>query len=71
VHELLEVCRFLADTFAAGSSIGTLRDDLAESARLFTHKRWVIVFRPSTNGIEILRVLDGSRDFSKIFGERA
>jgi len=37
--------------------------------RVFTHKRWVVVFRPIDNGIEVMRILDGSRDFSRIFGE--
>jgi toxin ParE1/3/4 len=69
VRELLDECRFLADAQAAGSMLGMQRDDLAESARLFTHKRWVIVFRPIENGIEVMRVIDGSRNLPRIFGE--
>jgi plasmid stabilization system protein ParE len=36
VRELRDKCQFLADTFAAGSTIGTQRDDLVTLARLFT-----------------------------------
>jgi plasmid stabilization system protein ParE len=36
---------------------------------MFTHKRWVIIFRPAPDGIEIMRVLDGSRDFPRLFSE--
>ena len=65
---LLEVCESYAAAFAAGSIIGTARSDLGESYREFTHKRWVIVFRPIQGGIEILRVVDGSRDYVRLFG---
>jgi toxin ParE1/3/4 len=68
VGELRDVCQSYADAFAAGSVLGTARADLGESFRVFTHKRWVIVFRPIDDGIEVLRVLDGSRDYSRLFG---
>jgi plasmid stabilization system protein ParE len=48
--------------------IGTARPDLGELHRIFTHKRWVIIFRPIAGGIEVLRVLDGSRDYPRLFG---
>ncbi|MEX2315742.1 MAG: hypothetical protein WD669_01230 [Pirellulales bacterium] len=41
---------------------------LGESHRVFAHKRWVVVFRPIEGGIEVLRVLDGSREFTRLFG---
>ena len=31
--------------------------------RTFLHKRYIIVYRPLDDGIEVMRVLDGSRDF--------
>jgi plasmid stabilization system protein ParE len=69
VTALVAECQFLADSISSGSVIGTARPDLGESYRLFTYKRWVIVFRPIHDGIEIIRIVDGSRDFSRIFGE--
>lgn len=67
VAELMETCKSYADAFAAGSVIGTARSDLGDSHRVFTHKRWVVVFRPIEDGIEVLRVLDGSRDYPRLF----
>ena len=58
----------LAIAFAAGSVLGTAQSNLGESHRIFSHKRWVIVFRPIDEGIEVLRVVDGSRDYDKLFG---
>ena len=42
---------------------GARRSDLDEDARIFVHKRHIIVYRPLDDGIEVMRVLDGSRDF--------
>jgi toxin ParE1/3/4 len=67
VQDLVAAMRRYADIFSAGSDIGALRDDLGEGYRTFAHKRWVIVFRPVDVGIEIMRVVDGSRDWAKLF----
>ena len=69
VAELIAVCRTYADAFAAGSVLGTARPDLGDDLRDFTHSRWVVVVRPVDNGIEVLRVLDGRRDYPRLFGE--
>jgi toxin ParE1/3/4 len=67
VRELRQTCDEYAAVFAAGSVIGTARPDLGEFYRVFTHKRWVVVFRPIDGGIEVLRIIDGSRDFTRLF----
>jgi plasmid stabilization system protein ParE len=69
VHELRQRCDGLGEIFASGSKIGTDYPNLGEGYRIFTHQRWVIVFRPATDGIEIMRVLDGSRDYPRLFHE--
>jgi plasmid stabilization system protein ParE len=69
VRGLAATCQWLAEEFATGSVVGTARPDLDEDFRVFTHQRWVIVFHPIANGIKVVRVLDGSRDFSRIFGD--
>ena len=66
VSELVLRCESYAEAFAASHLIGTPRSDLGEQIRVFSHKRWVVVFRPIENGIEVLRVVDGSRDFSRL-----
>jgi plasmid stabilization system protein ParE len=67
--ELSAACQRYADIIAAGSTIGTARPDLGEDCRVFTHKRWVVVFRALGDGIEVLRVFDGSRDYPRSLSE--
>jgi plasmid stabilization system protein ParE len=67
IRGLRQQCDQYAIAFANGSVLGTSRNDLGELVRVFTYKRWVIVFRAISNGIEVLRVVDGSRDFTRIF----
>jgi plasmid stabilization system protein ParE len=69
VQSLEKACEGYAEAFAAGSSIGTRRPTLGEGYRIFSHKRWVVVFRPAVDGIEVMRVVDGSRDYSRLFRE--
>jgi plasmid stabilization system protein ParE len=68
VRQLEEVCDEYAAAFAAGHVLGTDRSDLGESYRAISHKRWVIIFRPIYDGIEVMRVVDGSRDYGRLFG---
>jgi toxin ParE1/3/4 len=67
VMQLEETCSQYAAAFAAGHVLGTDRSDLGESYRAIAHKRWVIIFRPIEDGIEVLRVVDGSRDYGRLF----
>lgn len=54
--------------YARQPEMGTLREDLLPELRCFSVKRWYLVFYRETNqGIEILRVLHGARDFKKVF----
>lgn len=47
--------------------IGQLRDDLAETVRIFPAGNYVIVYRPTEFGIQIIQVLHGARDIAKAF----
>jgi toxin ParE1/3/4 len=69
LRELRKTCDRYSKAFGAGAVLGTARPDLGESFRIFTHKRWVVIFRPIEDGIEVLRVVDGSRDISRIFDD--
>ncbi len=68
LREINAKCDEYAEAFARGSVIGSEAFDLGEGCRIFTHKRWVIVFEPINGGIEVLRILDGSRDYPRLFG---
>jgi plasmid stabilization system protein ParE len=54
--------------FALSPEIGQRLEGLPDDWRFLRHKRWVIFYRPHTTGIEVLRVIDGSRDFRLLFG---
>jgi toxin ParE1/3/4 len=60
---LEDACRTLADN----SDIGTPRDDLILNLRCFSVGNYVIYFRPTPDGIDVVRVLHGSRDETQLF----
>lgn len=47
------------------AQLGTLTHYLGDDVRLYSFKRWVIVFRYVEDGVTILRIVDGSRDYLK------
>lgn len=55
------------DVYAAQPALGSPRQDLGEDFRAFHHTRYVIVYRPIADGIEVVRVVDGARDFTELF----
>ena len=58
-----------AGHFASGSVVGTHRPELGDDYRVFSHKRWVVIFRSHATGIEVMRVVDGAQDFATLFGQ--
>ena len=67
LREIKAKCDEYSQAFARGSVLGSDASSLGERCRVFSYKRWVIVFEPVDNGIEVLRVLDGSRDYPRLF----
>ena len=67
IQELEKKCNEYGEAFSKGSEIGTARPDLGSAYRTFAFKRWVVIFRPTGGGIEVLRVLDGARDYPALF----
>ena len=47
--------------------LGEARPDLAPHVRAFPVGQYVIFYRPLDNGIEVIRILHGSRDIPRIF----
>ncbi len=47
--------------------MGRLRDELAENMRSFPVGRYVIFYRPLSNGIAVVRVLHSARDLNAEF----
>jgi plasmid stabilization system protein ParE len=47
--------------------IGSRQPELPEALRVFVHKRYVVIYEPDEEGLTVLRVVDGARDFSRLF----
>jgi plasmid stabilization system protein ParE len=62
-REIREAC----DRYAQHPHLGVADARLGENVRRFTHKRWVIFYRPLADSIGVLRVIDSSRDFDRLF----
>jgi plasmid stabilization system protein ParE len=62
VDELIDCCDQLAD-LSSLSQIGTSSPELGAGVRLFSHRRWVVIFRYIDDGVLILRIADGSQDY--------
>ena len=55
------------EEYAGKPNLGTAAPDLGKGFRLFRFKRWVIIYRAIDDGIEILRIVDGARDYPSLF----
>lgn len=56
-------------TLAQFPEMGRPRNDLLLYLRSFAVKNYLILYQPNPIGIEILRVVHGSRDITKIFDD--
>ncbi len=54
-------------TLAARPLMGRARDELSKDLRSLPIGRYVIFYRPITDGVEIVRVLYGARDLAPLF----
>jgi len=57
------------ETLARRPGMGRRRPELAPDIRSFAVGRYVIFYLPLSRGIEVVRVLHGSRDIESLFGE--
>ena len=62
IDELIEQCERLAQ-HSETSIQGTAASELGDNVRLFSYRRWVIVFRYEAHGVDILRIGDGNQDY--------
>ena len=54
-------------TLASMPHMGRHREDLSARLRSFPVGNYVIFYRPTDSGIEVVRVLHGARDFPPLF----
>lgn len=62
--------RSLAQLLADNPLLGEARPDLGDSLRVFSFKRWAIVYRPSADAVDIVGFVDAARDFGDFFRYR-
>jgi toxin ParE1/3/4 len=55
------------EALARMPEMGRSREELAPSLRSFTAGNYLILYRPTPNGIEVVRVAHGSRDLPSLF----
>jgi plasmid stabilization system protein ParE len=54
--------RQLADQYARPDTVRSSHPATPPGWHYFLHKRWLIFYQPHPEGIEVMRVIDGSRD---------
>ena len=63
MREIREKCNH----YARHPHAGTSRTEFGDGCQLGVHSRWVILYRPTSDGIEILRIFDGAEDYESLF----
>jgi toxin ParE1/3/4 len=63
VHDVHQLCNLIATQ----PEMGAARPEFGVGCRACSFKkRWMILYRKSDRGIEVLRFVDGKRDFDKL-----
>lgn len=65
IDQLVAKCQL----YATQPAMGARYPELGENLRLFRHKRYVVIYKPHEAGIEVLRVVDGSRDYPALLAQ--
>jgi toxin ParE1/3/4 len=65
-HQVREKCDLLANA----PMLGEARPELGPELRLFSYRRWAIVYRPTSSGVKIVGIVDCARDFADYFRSR-
>ena len=51
---------------AAFPELGPERSDIAADARMLVIERWIALYRLVEQGVQIVRIIDGARDVSRL-----
>ena len=65
VERMEEACWWLA----RNPLVGTARDDLLPLLRCYSVGNYVIFYRPTDKGVDVVRVVHGARDVDRLFPE--
>lgn len=67
-EQIANEIRDRADFVAATPAVWQRHPDLPLDWFYSLHKWWLIAFQEHSSGIDVLRVIDTSRDFTRLFG---
>jgi toxin ParE1/3/4 len=70
-NALLEELFNTLELLAANPEIGQRRDDLLTDLRLFSVRPYVIMYQAAVEGIHVVRVVHGARDFPSLFSHES
>jgi toxin ParE1/3/4 len=63
IEEVLDVCRRIA----ANPKHFPARPDIAETARMGVHRRYLVLFEETPHGVLIRRIIHGARNLKDVF----
>jgi toxin ParE1/3/4 len=67
-ERLIDVLRTKAEVYARQPGMGTRHDDIAPELRSFRVGKYVAFYQPHDDGIFVLRVIHGHRDYARLLG---
>jgi toxin ParE1/3/4 len=67
--EFLDRLEGKLQTLALNPGMGRRREELLTGLRSFPSDNYIIFYREIEGGIDVIRILHGSRDFEEIFGQ--
>ena len=56
-----------ADMYAESPNLGQHHHLFPEGLQYFRFKRWIVIYQMHPEGIEVMHVIDGSRDLASLF----
>jgi toxin ParE1/3/4 len=65
--EVVDRIHRACERYATQPGMGELRPDLGPDIRIFAVSPYVVVYRPLQDGIRVLRIFDGRRDYPALF----
>ncbi len=68
-NDVLEKLFNSLELLAANPGIGQRRDDLRQDLRLFSVRPYVIMYQVAADGIHVVRIVHGARDFPSLFAQ--
>jgi toxin ParE1/3/4 len=64
---LVDAIEATCELYARQPELGELRPDLGRALRVFRVGNYVVAYQPAEDGILVIRVVDGRRDYPALF----